>query len=106
MDNLQNGDGAPSQFIVRPNTEENDQSKLLGIIWNSNSEDFIFSFTQLIDMFGKLQANRRSLLRNNKRFITHLNHMKESLTAYNVWAYEYVYLHTYLKSTIHAKCLY
>ena len=81
MDNLQKGDGAPSQFIVRPNTEENDQSKLLGIIWNSNSEDFTFCFT---DMFGKLQANQTSLLRNKKRFINHLNHMKESLTAYNV----------------------
>ena len=63
MDNSQKGDGAPSQFIVGSNAEENDQSKLLGIIWNCNSDDFTFCFTELIDMFGKLPANRRSLLR-------------------------------------------
>ena len=76
MDNLQKGDGAPSQFIVGANIKENDQSKLLSIIWNSNSEDFTFCFTEIIDMFDKLQANRKLLLKNNNRFITHLNHVK------------------------------
>ena len=57
MDNSQKGDGAPSQFIAGSNAEENDQFKLLGIIWNSNSDDLIFCFTELIDMLGKLQAN-------------------------------------------------
>ena len=55
------GEGNPlSQFIVG-NTDA--QSKLLGVGWDSGSDELHFNFSELFDQVRKLPPNRRSLLK-------------------------------------------
>ena len=48
------------QFIVG---NSNFQPKLLGVGWNSCSDEFSFGFSELIDQVDKLSPSRRSLLK-------------------------------------------
>ena len=61
--NANGGEGVSSHFIVGGNNQGADQCKLLGIMWNSNSDEFIFCFSELIDLVSKLPNSRRSLLK-------------------------------------------
>ena len=51
---------ASPKFIV---IEDMSQSKLLGIVWDSNLDLFTFSLSELMELVSKLPASRRSLLR-------------------------------------------
>jgi len=52
----------PSQ-LVGSNSKGTDQSKLLVIIWKSESDHFSFCFSEIVSLVSKLLATRRSLLK-------------------------------------------
>ena len=52
-----------SQFIVRHDSKDIEQTKLLGILWESDSDKLTFCFSELIALLNKLPATRRSLLK-------------------------------------------
>ena len=54
------GDGSPLQFVIG-NTDA--QSKLLGVGWNSCSDELHFNFSELFDQVRRLPPSRRSLLK-------------------------------------------
>lgn len=54
---------AASHFIAGGNEQGTSQCKLLGIMWNSNSDEFTFCFSELVDLVRKLPTSRRSLLK-------------------------------------------
>ena len=53
----------PLISLLGAKSQSGEQCKLLSIIWNSSTDDFIFCFSELIDLIGKLPNSRRSLLK-------------------------------------------
>jgi len=53
-------EGNPLQFIVG---NGDPQSKLLGVGWDSGSDELHFNFSALFDQVRRLPPNRRSLLK-------------------------------------------
>ena len=58
-----NAHGGASHFIAGGNKQGTNQCKLLGIMWNSDSDEFTFCFSELVDLVNKLPTSRRSLLK-------------------------------------------
>ena len=52
-----NTHGEASHFIVEGNKRGTNQCKLLGIMWNSNSDEFTFCFSKLVNLVHKLPTS-------------------------------------------------
>ena len=55
------------------NNVEYELSKLLGITWNSDTNKFMFCFSELIAYVNELPATRRSVLGVSLRFLNPLD---------------------------------
>ena len=50
---------------------ESEVSKLLGITWNSQTEEFLFCFSELIEYAQQLPVTKRSLLKVSAKLLIH-----------------------------------